>query len=81
MDMVLFFEMVVTSKNEYENKERFFRNKMKELQQFGGKQIEQQIRKKISEEGDRYGSEKSKIDYSIEHLQLNLTDESDVAFI
>jgi len=57
LDMVLFFEMVVTTKNELENKERFYRNKLKELNQYGGKSIEASIKKKLIEDFNRYGSE------------------------
>lgn len=57
LDMVLFFEMVVTTKNELENKERFYRNKLKEMNQYGAKSIEASIRKKLVEDFDRYGSE------------------------
>lgn len=57
--------MVVTTKNELENKERFYRNKLKEMNQYGGKCIEASIKKKLIEDFDRYGSEQSKIDYAI----------------
>ncbi|CAD8106192.1 unnamed protein product [Paramecium sonneborni] len=81
LDMLTFMEMAVTTKNEFENKERFYRNKLKELNQYGSKQIDQLIKKKISENLEHYGAEKSKLDYAIKETSLSLLDEQEVSFI
>ncbi|CAK93873.1 unnamed protein product (macronuclear) [Paramecium tetraurelia] len=81
LDMLTFLEMAVTTKNEFENKERFYRNKLKELNQYGIKQIDQLIKKKISENLEHYGNEKSKLDYAIKETSLSLLDEQEVSFI
>ncbi|CAD8095313.1 unnamed protein product [Paramecium primaurelia] len=81
LDMVTFMEMAVTTKNEFENKERFFRNKLKELNQYGIKQLDQMIKKKISENLEHYGAEKSKLDYAIKETSLSLLDDQEISFI
>ncbi|CAK93669.1 unnamed protein product (macronuclear) [Paramecium tetraurelia] len=81
LDMVTFMEMAVTTKNEFENKERFCRNKLKELNQYGLKQLDQMIKKKISENLEHYGAEKSKLDYAIKETSLSLLDDQEISFI
>lgn len=63
--MISFIELAVVSKKDFENIERFYRNKLRELNQFGAKTIEAQLKKKLSENNEKYDKEKSKIDYQI----------------
>ncbi|KAM3127261.1 hypothetical protein pb186bvf_020629 [Paramecium bursaria] len=77
LDMINFLEMATISKKEIEDKERVVRNKLKDLNQYGSKTIEQLIKKKIAENIDRYGNERSKIDYQIKQAQISLTDDNE----
>jgi hypothetical protein len=54
---------------------------MRELQQYGAKVLESQMRKKLSEVQNKYGTERARIDYCINVANIKLFDPQMVAFL